>query len=214
MDASPYHYDENNKMSEQQLRHYRMKLYKETTDIKLSFDSLVFHLQKTVKESYQVEDIARLLKSHEKELEKPLRECATISDVFDNAASIWSFYNYRMIKKLINELGTKGDKENLKKSEWKFREYLKKRLIRVCPEDAFCNEEHSEECFAVVKDGSMSSFTLKELDDMKLEFNGILGRKFLRLLPIEDLPKLKVLDTASTNDDSEFHDRYKNIPNS
>ncbi len=85
-------------MSERQLRHYRMKLYKETSDIKSSFDSLVFHLQKNVKESYQVEDIARLLKSHENELEKPLRECATISDVFDNAASIWSFYNYRMIK--------------------------------------------------------------------------------------------------------------------
>ena len=110
-------------MSERQLRYYRMKLYKETTDIISSFDSLVFHLQKTVKESYQVEDIARLLKSHEKKFEKPLRECATISDVFDNAASIWSFYNYRMIKKLINELGTKGDKENLEKYKNKLRKY-------------------------------------------------------------------------------------------
>ena len=87
----PYLTDD--KMSERRKNHYRIKLYKETLSMKSKFDSLVFDLQQTVQKSYQVKDVARLLKSHEDNFEKPLRDCTTISDVFDNIASFWSFYN-------------------------------------------------------------------------------------------------------------------------
>ncbi len=108
-------------MSKEELSYYRMKLYEETTDMKTKFDSLVYHLQQSVENSYQVKDIACLLKSHEKLFEKPLRECTTVSDVFDNAASIWSFYNYHIVSHLINELGGKSDKENLERYKEKFQ---------------------------------------------------------------------------------------------
>ena len=145
-------------MSKEELSYYRMKLYEETTDMKARFDRLVFHLQQTVEKSYQVKDIARLLKSHEKLFEKPLCECATVSDVFDNAASIWSFYSYRMVKHLINELGGKSDKENLERYKKKFQKYSKRRMCE-CPKDAFGVQKESEKCFALKTEEDINSFT-------------------------------------------------------
>ena len=175
------------KMSDRELRRYRMKLYKETVAIKSKFDSLVFNLQQTVEKAYQVKDIARLLRSHEKEFEKPLRECATVSDVFDNAELMWSFYNYVIVKSLINHLGTDSNRKQMQSYITEFREYAKNRLVCECPINAFGDKEvmQSEEYFAVKTDKSMDSFSLEELDDMEFEINRILGRKLLRLLCIE-----------------------------
>ncbi len=244
--AFPYLNDE---MPEEELDYYRTKLYKETIAMKTRFDDLVFCLQQTVQKSYQVEDIAPILKSHEKRFEKPLRDCTTVADVFDNAASMWSFYNYGIVKKIINRLGTSGDKKRLERYKEKFQEYSKRRMCE-CPKDAFGVQKKSEKCFVLKTDKDMNSFTVAQLKDLQFEMNRILGRKFLRLLRIEegcvrlifrclsddvmdlspdqqmrlrrlgvlqisygdrsmDMPELEVHDTASTKDDSEFHDRYK-----
>ena len=173
------------KMSEEELKHYRMKLYKETLAMKSRFDGLVFHLQRTVQKSYQVKDIARLLKSHEKDFEKPFCECTSISDVFDNIAPICSFYNFNIIKFLTRSLGTESNKKKLEKFIKKFREYAVRRICE-CPINAFGVKEKSEKCFRVKTDKSMDSLTVDQLDEMQFEMNKILGRKFLRLLHIEE----------------------------
>ncbi len=171
-------------MSEEELNHFCTKLYKDTIAMKTRFDNLVFTLKQAVK-SYPVTDIASLLKSHEKHFERPLRQCASISEVFDNAASLWSFYNYDIVKILIIRHGTKSDKEHLEKYEEEFREYSKRRICE-CPKDAFGVQKKSEKCFALKTDKNMNYFTLEQLNDLQFEMNKILGRKFLRLLRIED----------------------------
>ncbi len=249
--VAAFPYLKNSEMSEEELDHYRTKLYQETKAIKLKFDRLVFKLQQTVEKSLKVKDIARLLKSHEEHFEERLRDCATVSDVFENAAPIWSFYDYKIIKGLINQLGTDGNKKYLEKYEKRFLDYSKRRMCE-CPKDAFGVQKKSEKCFALKTDENMNSFTLKQLKDLQFKMNRILGRKFLRLLRIEegcvrlifrsssedvmdlspdqqrklrrlgvlqisygdrsmDMPELEVHDTASTMDDSEFHDRYKSF---
>ena len=125
------------------------------------------------------------MKSHEEHFERPLRECATVSDVFDNAASIWSFYDYSIIKDLIYRLGTDANQEDLERYEKKFQEYSKKRICE-CPKDAFGAEKKSEKCFALKTDKNMNYFTLAQLKDLQFEMNRILGRKLLRLLRIEE----------------------------
>ncbi len=180
--AFPYLNDE---MPEEELDYYRTKLYQETKSIKSKFDSLVFNLQQTVEKSFKVKDIARLLKSHEEHFEKPLSDCATVSDVFDNAAPIWSFYDYGIIKELINQLGTDGNKKHLEKYENKFQVYSKRRMCE-CPKDAFGVQKESEKCFRLKTDENMNSFTVKQLKHLQFKMNRILGRKFLRLLRIEE----------------------------
>ncbi len=132
-----------------------------------------------------MKDIACLLKSHEKLFEKPLRECTTVSDVFDNAASIWSFYNYHIVTHLINELGGKSDKENLERYKEKFQNYSKRRMCE-CPKDAFGVQKESEKCFALKTEEDINSFTFAQFEKLRFEMNKILGRKFLPLLRIEE----------------------------
>ncbi len=172
-------------MSEEELDHYRTKLYQETKAIKLKFDRLVFKLQQTVEKSLKVKDISCLLKSHEEHFEERLRDCATVSDVLDNAAPIWSFYDYKVIKDLIKNEGTDENKKHLEKYEKRFQDYSKRRMCE-CPKDAFGVQNKSEKCFALKMDENMNFFTLKQLKNLQFRMNRILGRKFLRLLRVEE----------------------------
>ncbi len=183
--VAAFPYLKNSEMSDEELDHYRTKLHQETKAIKSKFDRLVSKLQQTVKKSYEVTDIAPSLKSHEEHFKKPLCECSSVSDVFDNAASIWSFYDYRIIKDLINQFGAQSDKDNLEKYKDIFRAYSKRRICE-CPNDAFGVQKKSEKCFALKTDENMNSLTLKQLKDLQFRMNRILGRKFLRLLSIEE----------------------------
>lgn len=74
------------------------------------------------------ESNARLLESHYPEM----KEAEKITDLFDILRSYHSYFNYEIIRFIVEELGTEEDKGNLEKYEEDFTEYCK-RSIFECP---------------------------------------------------------------------------------
>ena len=105
----------------------RIEFERETKQIKGEFSRLLLRLQKSLEESCKVDDVVNLLINLDDE--DVLKRCKSIADVFKKAAKFCSFYETKVVKLLIEELGTDQDRDNYKNYKEKFQKFCLKRVF-------------------------------------------------------------------------------------
>ena len=185
VDLGPYFpYLSAENMSEEELSFYRFQLNEETKKIKKSFASLVFNLQKRVEEMSKVEDVVNILTFYNNAYEKLLCGCNSISEVFRKISSVFSFFDYDLIKLLSRKFGSLSVKKDLKKYKKRFQDFSKRRICE-CPSDAFGDIPKSEKVYVLKMDKSVEDLTVEQLQQLQFEMNKVLGQRLLRLLHVK-----------------------------
>lgn len=185
MELGPYFpYLSAESMSKEDLSFYCLQLNEETKKIKKHFASLVFNLQKRVEETSKVGDVINILTFYDNVYEKLLQGCTTITEVFRKISSVFSFFDYDLIKLLSRKFGSLGIKKDLKKYKKRFQDYSKRRVCE-CPSDAFGDVLKSEKVYVLKTDKSLEDFTVAQLQQLQYEMNKVLGQRLLRLLHVE-----------------------------
>ena len=119
---------------------------------------------------------------------KDLRSAGSIEDVLFIIRDYFSFFNYHVIERIVDGLGTDQDRVELQNYERDFDEYSKRRVYECPPE--YGPKSDAEHVDLVVKvDSVFEEFTVKELK----KFQYRLGRVFcvssqsaLRLCRVEE----------------------------
>ena len=176
------------KMPEEKLAYYRLKLDDETNRIKRSFASLVSTLQDYISEAYNIDTVVNHLLFYEPKLRELLCDCKSVIDVFSKLSMVFSFFDHNLIKILTSKFGSQNCKGRLKKYRKKFQEYTKRRICE-CPSDAFSGAKKPDDLSAhyVLKlEKKMENYKLEELERLRHEMNIILRKKFLRLLFVDE----------------------------
>ena len=190
-------------LTPEQQERLRIRLCVESEDIMDKF----WHLHSRVYESLREQNIpvdrlvAHLLSLRAfdpvyKDSQKPalqsffqeLRSAGSIGDVLFIIRDYFSFFNYRVIKHIVEGLGTDQDRVELQNYERDFDEYSKRRVYECPPE--YGPKSDAEHVDLVVKvDSVFDEFTVKEL----MKFECRLGRIFcvspqsvLRLCQVEE----------------------------
>ena len=162
-----------------------INLNRHTEKLKMAFGSLVYDLEMHLtKQKKRTEVVVHCLKFIERSY---FSDCTSISDVFNELAKYFSFFDYEIIKFLIRKFGSVSNKEKLRKYKNMFCEYSKRRIVE-CPEDAFGGACESEKVWVLKTDRSLETLTAREVKTLQYEVNKILpsSHKIVRLLNVEE----------------------------
>lgn len=171
-------------MSDEEISFFHLQLNEETKRIKKSFASLVFNLQKRIEETSKMDDIVNVLTFYDNAYEKLLHGCTGIAEVFRKISSVFSFFDYDLIKLLYRKFGSLSNKKDLKKYKQKFQDFSKRRICE-CPSDAFGDVPKSEKVYVIKTDKSIEDLTVVKLRQLQYEMNKVMGQRLLRLLHVE-----------------------------
>ncbi len=182
----PYRSVKDNKELSDEERHFQLlQLDEHTTKIKRTFAGVVFSLQKNIEETSKLDDLINVLKNFDcKKFDKLLADCSSIAQVFGKLHPYFSFFDFELIKLMTSNLGSRSNKEKLKKYKKMFKDFSKQRVCE-CPSDAFGYVDKSEKVFVMKMDKHIQSLTLGELEMLKYEISKVLKYK-LRLLSVEE----------------------------
>ncbi len=157
--------------------------------MKRSFDGLLFNSMKDIEKTSTLEEVITLLTFNNKttdDYEKLLCGCANLAEVFRKVSKFVSFFDYDLVKLLIQTLGSKSLKQQLNKYKKRFQEFSKRRVCQL-PSDALGDDaEKSENVFGIKCDKNVETLTVEEVQKLEYEMNKIMGHKLLRLLKIEE----------------------------
>lgn len=175
------------------------RLSMETREISLQFYSLLSNFFKSLKErNILVDDLKTHLMAldafdnddqHQSvfyEQTEKLEKASTINEVFKVIKVFCSFFNYGLIKHLINIVGSDEDKARFEEYESRFTQYAKRRIYECPPRTAMYTVQH---CDMYVK--LESHFSQKHsLNDLRALHYGIckllkVSQHVLRLCCIE-----------------------------
>ena len=117
-----------------------------------------------------------------------LRSAGSIGDVLFIIRDYFSFFNYRVIKHIVEGLGTDQDRVELQNYERDFDEYSKRRVYECPPE--YGSKSDAEHVDLVVKvDSVFDEFTVKELMNFEYRLSRIFfvtPQSVLRLCRVEE----------------------------
>lgn len=91
-----------------------------------------------------------------------LKKTDNIDDAMSVISSYCSFFNYRIVEKIIDNLGTEQDKTNLKKYKEEFRIYAE-RLVLECPSELGEMSEIGHANMFVTLDVTYDCYTVSHL---------------------------------------------------
>jgi hypothetical protein len=173
-------------ISEEDKEHLKQKLYNESVDMMYKFQELfsatIISLKErniAVKELLNhigclvaIEPIYQDSKLGQLRCELPKAE--TIDDVMSIVREYSSFFNYRMLKNIINHLGGEQDRENLAAYLQEFAEYAKRKVYECPCEVGQINEDGRSNMF-VTLDKSYDNCTVSCLKNFERELAKILN---------------------------------------
>ena len=165
----------------------RAKIFGETEELKSEFVTLVFQLQKSLeKASIPPDDVINMLSGMDPGFIDVLKDCGTIARIFSVMNRYWSFYDYILIKIIINNIGDNRMKDNLKSYIESMKEYCNNRLCD-CPINAFGDgkNESSEEVIIKIDD-ELKNLDLRQMSKLRNEIIKHIGIKYVRLLSIDE----------------------------
>ena len=117
-----------------------------------------------------------------------LRSAGSIEDVLYIIRDYISFFNYRVIEHIIDELGTDQDKVELQNYEKDFDEYSKRRVYESPPE--YGSKSSADHADLIIKlDSVYEEFTVKELKKFQYRLSRIFyvsSQSVLRLCKVEE----------------------------
>ncbi len=162
-------------MTEHDASLMKIKLERDTNEIKREFSRLLFRSQKSLEKISSLDDVISVLVHQDDE--GWTKKCSSISQVFQNAKKFCSFYNTGTLRLLLTELGTEPDKNRYEDYKKKFQIYCKR---RVC----LCTEK----MLAVVMDKNIERLGKWEQDQLHFEINRVFQKRPpVRLLSDEQM---------------------------
>ena len=124
------------------------------------------------------------LHNHLEDLQKARR----VSEIFLILQPYLSFFNFHIIKLIIEVLGTKEDNNNLQKYKEKFDQYAKRRVFE-CPPQFGPLSEAGHADLIVKLDSQYDNYTVTELEKFRCQLSYILGvsaKGVLRLCQVNE----------------------------
>ena len=119
-----------------------------------------------------------------KQKEKLLK-AADVDEIWEIICYYFSFFNYRLIEHIIEQLGTNENKKRMAEYKEEFEKYAKRRVYECPAEFGYTNEEDST--IIVKLDDCYDGCTLFQIEKLKVKLCEILGLSgvSLRLTTIE-----------------------------
>ena len=169
---------------ERNFSHLQSRVYESLRERSVPVDRLVTHL-------LSLRAFDPVLKGSQKPalqtFFRELRSAGSIEDVFWVIRDYFSFFNYRVIKHIVVELGTEQDRVELQNYEKEFDEYSKRRVYECPP--VYGSVSKDDHVDLVVKvDSVYEEFTVKELEKFQYKLSTIFcvsPQSVLRLCQVE-----------------------------
>lgn len=172
--------------SEQEFSYYLHELNDQTEELKRQFSILVLELQKDIEKSQKpVADVITILTLQNVKYHELLKDCKSLSEIFQSISAFISFFDFGLIKLLASYSGSTTFQKKMDEYKQKFQDYAKRRVCQ-CPSDAFGKVEGAEKVYVIKTEKDITKLTVEELGKLEYEMNKILGHKFLRLLNIKN----------------------------
>ena len=176
-------------MSKDEKQQLHRRLYAESVDIMFKFQDLFTETTKSLKErNVSTRDLSNhlaclgSLKPTYNDSEgsafrhqlPQLRYTELVDDAMSEVVNEYcSFFNYHIIERIINKLGTEQDKDNLSKYKEEFAEYGKCHIFE-CPSEVGERSDHCVDMF-VVLDKNYDNCTVSNLDLFVINLHKILN---------------------------------------
>lgn len=167
----------------------KARIVGETDEIKSKFTTMVFRLQKNFESrNIKTDDIISILCGMNSNFLDILQECCNIAKIFAAMHKFWSFYDYTLVKLLIEILGDAKSKDDLESYVDTLREYSKRRVCD-CPSNTFSDGLDFQDCdnLVIVKiDDELKNLEMRKLSKLQNELTKLLKVKYMRLLSVEE----------------------------
>ena len=176
--ASSFPYLNLSKLTHKQQQEFRGRLQSESQEIMMQFQKLVSATIKSFQRRYvPLDDLVSHVMTLGafdpvfKESQVPvfrfcfkeLKAADTIPKVFMILNDYFSFFNYRIIEHIIEELGTKKDKARLQRYREDFNHYAKRRIFECLPEFGPVSDAHHADIFVKV-DSHYDNYTAAQIE--------------------------------------------------
>lgn len=196
--------------------HLKARIRHETNEIKRKFVKVVFQLQKNLeKTSVQVDDVINVIACMDPDFSEVLEKCDSIAKIFRVSNRYWTFFDYILVKILIDNFGTPQDKSNLEEYLVELKHYCR-RMLCDCPTDAFgkSSGEDPNNQLIIKIDGELKTMDMRKLEVLRSEFSMHLKIKYMRLLSVDEgcvqltfltLPKKKELEIPGEYNYINYH---------
>ena len=151
-------------MSGHQFEMFMDRLYEETNRLRLNFASLMFDTQMDLEKRLPVEQLVDIIVNRDVISEGVLAECTSFSQVFNKLSDSVSFFDYGLLKYLINHYGSDAIKKKLEIYIGYFREFSKRR-VNEYSRNALSDHDSgsSEKILVFVADTIIENLTVDEL---------------------------------------------------
>lgn len=183
----------------------RAHILGETNDLKAKFVTLVFQLQKKLeKANVPHSDVINILSCMDIKFKDVLKDSKTLADIFSAMNRYWSFYDYILIKLIINNVGDTAMKDSLKVYIDCIRKYCKNRLSD-CPLNSFGDDENRPSEQVIIKiDEDLKNLNVREMSKLRNEIIKHIGIKYVRLLSVDEGCVRLTLRSLPLVSDTEF----------
>jgi len=155
-DSIPYYYD-TTEMSEKDKLAMKVKLERETKQIRREFSRLVVKVQQSLEKNTTLDKLVTCLT--ELDDEGWLARCTSIAEVFHNYKKFCTFYDTKMIDILISELGAESDREAYRDYKERFQKYTANKICKTSGK------------IGIRSDNSLEKMEPSEQEEVRLEMN-------------------------------------------
>ena len=161
-------------LSTEEMNRLKARLRVESKDILYEFAHLLSKTEESLSGNKRIilQPLRRLLRDYE--ILKVNESDDEISKILYKAFDHCHFYNFRILKLIINRFGTTEDKDRLATYEANFKHYCERRLCEV-PIDAVATGKSEEKQF-YVKTDKVFNVPFKEIQDTEAELEKILNK--------------------------------------
>ena len=189
-DSIPYYYD-TTEMPEKEKLAMKVKLERETKQIRREFSRLIVKVQQSLERNTTLDKLVTCLT--ELDDEGWLARCTSIAQVFHNYKKFCTFYDTKMIDILISELGAESDREAYRDYKEKFQKYTANKVCKTSGK------------IGIRSDKSLEKMEPNELEEVRLEMNrtmkGNPGLDFIKMDESDSFDTSCSLDFRSSEGD-------------
>ena len=165
--ASSFPYLDLRGLTQWQQQELRGRLQSESQEIMIKFQTLVSATIKSFEERcVPLDNLVRhvmVLGAFDPGFNKELKAAGTITGIFMVLNNYFSFFNYRILEHIIEELGIEEDKERLKTYKKYFDQYAKRRIFE-CPSEFGPVSDAGHADIFVKLDSQYENFTVADLE--------------------------------------------------
>ncbi len=182
-------------MTEDEISIKKIEFERETKEVKVEFSRLLHRLQKSLEKSCRVDDVVNLLINLDDE--DMFKRCKLIADVFKKANKFCSFFETKVVKLLVEELGTDHDRDNYENYKRKFQSFCLKRVF-LFPDGKSSQEIGNK--LAMETDKHIEGLPEEQKKQLQYEISRVFkGKRPVKLFSNEQLKPTQAICSSDTS---------------